>query len=255
MEHAPRLSIVDWDNRFSQQARWTEQIRRYVFQTLNLSTASKILEVGCGTGVITRSLQIHTSAHLFGLDIRLDFLLYAQQQDHKTCHIHGDAFSLPFLNAAFDVTLCHYFLLWLSRPDQALEEMKRVTRENGHVVIFAEPDYVGRIDYPEVLEALGQSQVNALKSQGADPAIGRRLGSLMQAAGLTDVTVGLLGGQWHAQQIGDAWQSEWQMLEADLEGDISLSQLEYLQQIDQKAWENGERILYVPTFYAWGKVK
>jgi ubiquinone/menaquinone biosynthesis C-methylase UbiE len=255
MEHAPQLSTENWHNRFSQQARWTEQVRRYVFQALDLYTARKILEVGCGTGVVTRSLQTYALAQLYGLDIRRDFLLYARQYDPKTRFTSGDAFSLPFPNAAFDVALCHYLLLWLEEPVKALLEMKRVTRANGNVVIFAEPDYGGRIDYPDVLESLGQRQANALKSQGADPNMGRKLGSLMHAAGLVEVTVGLLGGQWSAQGVSETWQSEWQMLEADLEHDTTPSQLEYLKQIDRKAWEDGNRILFVPTFYACGKAK
>lgn len=255
MEQAPHLSPEDWHNRFSQQARWTEQVRRYVFHVLDLSGAQKILEVGCGTGVVTLALQSHTNAQLFGLDIRREFLLYAMQKDPKTPFTNGNAFSLPFPDSAFDVVFCHYLLLWLSEPANALVEMKRVARADGYVVIFAEPDYGGRIDYPDVLEALGQNQANALRSQGADPNMGRKIGSLMHSADLREVTVGLLGGQWNAQEVGDAWQSEWQMLEADLKDDVSPSQIEYLKQIDQKAWENGDRILFVPTFYAWGKVQ
>ena len=37
----------------------------------------------------------------------------------------------PFTNASFDLTFCHYLLLWLKDPLSAIKEMKRVTRPGG----------------------------------------------------------------------------------------------------------------------------
>ena len=47
-------------------------------------------------------------------------------------------------------------------PLQALDEMKRVTRPGGHVLILAEPDYTHRIDFPDELEYLGKFRLNRL---------------------------------------------------------------------------------------------
>jgi hypothetical protein len=44
------------------------------------------------------------------------------------------------------------------------------------------------------------------------------------------------------------------MLAADLAGHLSLTDLQTLKQLDWQAWLHGERILFVPTFYACGCV-
>jgi hypothetical protein len=46
---------------------------------------------------------------------------------------------------------------------------------------------------------------------------------------------------------------EWQVLEADLEDTLAPARLADLRRIDAAAWEKGDRVLFVPTFYAWGR--
>jgi hypothetical protein len=118
---------------------------------------------------------------------------------------------------------------------------------------LGEPDYGGRIDYPEELAFVGQMQTNSLRRQGADPLIGRRLGAYFQQAGLANVIVGCLGGQW--QLSASAYdETEWNILRHDLAGQISEEELDRLAVLDRQAAQKGERILYVPTFYAMGYV-
>ncbi len=243
-----------WQARFLQQSRWTEEVRRYLYQQIGLERAVRILEVGCGPGVILADLEPSTRAAVHGLDIRLDFLRLGQSlvpDARLTC---GDGLALPYADGSFDITLCHFLLLWLDDPLRALAEMHRVTRENGYVVALAEPDYTARIDYPEELSELGKLQAAALASQGANPGLGRRLPALFQAAGLRRVRVGLLGGQWGQPLEPEFMQSEWTVIEHDLQARLPKEELARLRRIDEAAWKQGIRILFVPTFYAWGKV-
>jgi len=86
----------DWHRRFTLQARWTEQIRQYCVNQLNLEGCQRILEVGCGTGVISTSLQRASGVDVYGLDIRQDFLGFAKFINPAGTFIQGDAFLLPF---------------------------------------------------------------------------------------------------------------------------------------------------------------
>jgi SAM-dependent methyltransferase len=52
----------------------------------------------------------------------------------------GDAESLPFADAAFDVTRAERLLVYVPDPKRVLEEMRRVTRPGG-VVTAIEPDF------------------------------------------------------------------------------------------------------------------
>lgn len=248
------LTPALWHQRFHQQAAWTEPARRYLLSRVNIKPGARILEVGCGTGVIlSSSAQLSGYAQItpYGLDINPTFLSLAQQNqlDHLTC---GDALELPFSRAAFDVTTCHYFLLWITHPEAALAEMARVTRLGGAVIAFAEPDYGGRVDYPAALVELGQMQSAALHNQGADPEMGRKLSGLFHAAGLHHIETGVLAGQWQSPPSPEALDLEWQVLEADLHARFPAHPLGTLRNIDSAAWRSGERVLFVPTFYAIG---
>jgi SAM-dependent methyltransferase len=212
------------------------------------------LEVGCGTGAITADLAACSPAAIHGLDLGFPHLAFAAKLDVAASFACGDALALPYATGVFDLTCCHFLLLWVPQPAAALAEMRRVTRPGGAVLVLAEPDYGGRIDHPPELAPLGQWQREALKHQGADPEMGRQLGGLLTRAGLQSVEMGVLGGQWGAVASRESHTLEWAVLQADLH---QLADPEVLQQMeaqDRAAWQQGERVLFVPTFYAWGRV-
>ncbi len=249
------LTPQAWHKRFSQQARWTEEIRRYIVQQTHLTQAHRILESGCGTGAVLCAMQhLLPAARFYGIDLRLDYLQTAQECAPESYLAAADAAFLPAGNGFFDAVLCHYFLLWVKDPAGILAEMKRVTRPGGVVIALAEPDYGGRIDYPLPLAELGRLQGQSLQMQGADPYMGRKLNALFHQAGFTDAHTGLLGGQWNEAPAFQAWESEWAVLQTDLEHILPRERLEALRSLDAAAWQKGERILFVPTFYAWGRV-
>jgi SAM-dependent methyltransferase len=240
-----------WHAWFTQQAGWTQPTRRWLYREARLVQASNILEVGCGTGVITEELAQLGTTHVVGLDIDPAMLTFTTRQKSRVIYVQGDALTLPFADNSFDAVVCHYLLLWLADPVQGVREMARVVRPNGHVLACAEPDYGGRIDHPPELIALGQRQMEALRQQGADPEIGRRLGEIFTAAGL-QATVGTMAGQWIIPSTDDEFEAEWAMREHDLDDLIAPEELRRLRAIDRQALEQGRRTLFVPTFYALG---
>ncbi|HSV85297.1 MAG TPA: methyltransferase domain-containing protein [Levilinea sp.] len=248
-------STRDWHQRFLQQASWTRQSRRFVAASLHFDAADRILDVGCGSGVLFQELYEQSSARLHGLDIDKPSLHLAQALFKKSSLVCGDAFRLPYRAAVFDITLCHFLLLWLPDPAAGLAEMARVTRPGGYLCILAEPDYGARIDYPPQFERLGKLQAEVLREQGADPLIGRKLPALLTGAGLESIHVTLIGGHWSGPPHAIDWSSEWSVIATDLQDRLSAAELDALRQQDKLAWKSGERLLYVPTFYAWGRKK
>lgn len=249
------LSLQTWHERFQKQARWTQSLRNYLYSLVKIQSSRVVLEVGCGSGAILGELSQLTEAKIFGLDIDGNYLSLAMRNSPDTRLLQADAHALPLVTSSFDLSLCHFLLLWVSDPDQVVKEMARITRPGGYVCALAEPDYGGRIDFPDSLASLGRNQTRALRLQGANPEIGRHLRGLLTKAGLVEVVAGVLGGQWKLPVDTDEWESEWEVLEADLtEFPDVRATIEEQKAQDQFAWESGERILYVPTFYAWGKV-
>jgi ubiquinone/menaquinone biosynthesis C-methylase UbiE len=242
----------EWHAWFTQQANWTQQTRSWLYRQARLSRAKDVLEVGCGTGVIAEDLA-QLGPTTVGLDIDLAMLNFARQQEGRVVYIQGDAHALPFPDGAFDAVVCHYLLLWLAEPMEGVKEMARVTKPGGSVLACAEPDYGGRIDHPPELTDLGQRQTEALRRQGADPEIGRRLGEIFAAADLQTV-MGTMAGRWQVQSTSEIdFETEWRMREHDLAGVLTAEELRRLRAIDHRALEEGQRTLFVPTFYALGR--
>jgi len=253
------LTPADWHKRFSQQAQWTSNTRNYLFGLAGVFESNYVLDVGCGTGALTRQLSQSGVQHPVGIDINTQFLELATTQDQNGEFFIADAHSIPFNQNTFDCSFCHYVLMWVSDPFAMLKQMKRVTKPGAAVLALAEPDYGGRIDYPQQLELINQWQSEALLHQGADPYFGRKLKGLFHQAGLVEIQVGVIGAQWEAAPSRQELLSEWSIIQHDLstlnkeKSEISKIS-EAIKEIDLKAWDTGERILYVPTFYALGRV-
>jgi len=267
---------MDWHSRFLQQAAWTRDLRVYLFERAGLSLARRVLEVGCGTGAIISDLATPATVH--GLDLEPARLAEAHRHVPAAALVCGNALALPYPSGVFDIAFCHYLLLWVRDPLQALLEMKRVTRPGGAVLALAEPDYDSRVDKPDVLAPLGRWQAESLRRQGADPGLGSRLAILFRQAGIQPIETGTLrgspgsstssrisyiipnlvrdgtGGEEGERLPAPAERNlEWAVLEADLAGWVPAQEVRRMKILDEQAWERGERVLYVPTFFAWGK--
>lgn len=247
------VSARDWRQRFQQQAGWTRAMRHFLYRRFEVTAGKRVLEVGCGTGAITSDLASTFAATIVGLDHNLSFLSEARSLDATTQYLGGDAFFLPFASDTFDVVICHFLLLWVRDITAVLADMRRITKPGGVVMALAEPDYGGRIDFPDALSELGQWQAISLNSQGANPNTGRKLMAEFLNGGFRQVETGLMGGQWKSIFDPSAFELEWKMLEADLDGFVSPARLQALKRMDEVAHRKGERILFVPTFYATGK--
>lgn len=240
---------MNWHTRYAQQAKWTHNLRAYLFDKVKLNTARRILEVGCGTGAILSELPTNLTLH--GLDIDSDALAQCKTNVPSASLIRGNALRLPYPDNSFDVVYCHFLLLWVNDPIQALLEMKRVTRK--YVIAFAEPDYSNRVDKPDELIQLGKWQTDSLRRQGADPNFGARLAESFFQAGIKIIETGPI------QSVGneaspDEWEIEWAVIESDLAGSVPSVDIQRMKASDRQARAGGERILHVPTYFAWGQV-
>jgi SAM-dependent methyltransferase len=240
--------------RYSHQADWSRLNRERFYSTLAFKPDFRVLEVGSGSGVITKELTSLHPIQVYGLDIDPAITAFAASRDSSSRYIVGDGSQLPFPSASFNTVLCHFLLLWVHSPERILEEMARVTIPGGRIAALAEPDYDARIDYPETLELLGVLQSESLQRRGADSFMGRRLRALFSDTGLTEVISGVLGGEWSTTVKDEEVNSEWVTLHSDLEHTLSDAEIKKYRAMDQEAHQDGQRILFVPTFYAFGRV-
>ncbi|UWG47156.1 SAM-dependent methyltransferase [Halanaeroarchaeum sp. HSR-CO] len=101
---------------------------------LELSSHDRILDVGCGTGELSRVLQEESAATVVGIDADRALLEHAEGADEL---VQGDAVRLPFADDAFDLVVCQALLINLPDPLAAVREFARVS---GDLVAAIEPD-------------------------------------------------------------------------------------------------------------------
>jgi SAM-dependent methyltransferase len=245
------LTIEEWHAQFTRQARWTRAVRNQLYRRVNLLRAERVLDVGCGTGVITEEMAARCRGQVTGMDVDAAMIAFAQYKGGRAEYRVGDAHQLDFPDGHFDVVACHFLLMWVSDPALAVREMARVTRPGGAVLACAEPDYGGRIDYPEELP-LARWQAEALRREGADPFIGRKLRALFTQVGLS-TNVGVIPSLWDDEALRAEFEAEWALMERTLAGTVREDELQRYKQVDWQAIEDGQRLIFVPIFYAVGR--
>ena len=242
---ATEMTLEEWDEQFSRQAGWTRATRQHLYRRANLLRAKRVLDVGSGTGVVTEELAASTRGEVIGLEIDPAMVAFARKRSDRAEYRLGDAHDLPFPDGWFDVTACHFVLLWCRDSGRAAREMMRVTRPGGAILVCAEPDYGGRIDHPDL--AIGRWQAEALRSEGADPLLGRKLRALFRAG---HADVGVIPGLWDLATLRAELDSEWGLWERSLAGIVPPDELARLRAADRAAVDSGERLVFMPVFHA-----
>jgi ubiquinone/menaquinone biosynthesis C-methylase UbiE len=97
-----------------------------------------VLDLGCGPGISAQAFQATAPADVVvGLDLSQQMLRHATRADpeKKVGWLRGDALSLPIADASVDVVTGHSFLYLLPDRARALQEIARVLRPNGRLVL------------------------------------------------------------------------------------------------------------------------
>lgn len=204
------------------------------------------LDVGCGPGLVMELFS--PSLKVKGVDIDPEMVRLAKMRGMDT--VLGDAENLPFEDGSFDLVYCSFTMLWVNDPGKAMAEMVRVARR--YVVCLGEPDYGGRISHPEEIADLDQPLIGSLIAEGADPFIGRKLGRLMEAAGL-EVESGVHSGIWSPERMREEAESEWASLVQAVKGRTDEESIKKARSAWDRALTDGSLFLFNPVFYAVGK--
>lgn len=162
---------------------------------LAIDPDATVLDIGCGTGVVTRTIARRVGSHGSVIGIDLDGYLISEgrrkaadaRNDAPIAFLTGDVHDLPFRDGTFDVVAAHTAISHVDDPPRALGEAARVLRPGGSLVVFEADDESRVYDCPD--GALADQMRQAMQTH-ADPVLVRKLPRLLTEAGL-ELTEGL----------------------------------------------------------------
>ncbi len=180
--------------KLEQQTIETAEERHPIYIKVGIKDVRLILDVGCGSGAMTKDLAAHTNGIVIALDGSSDMVEVAQRMLQNSRNVYvcmGDAHHLPFEDNSFDISICNLVLMWAKDPQRVVNEMARVVKRGGKAVASLEPDFGGKIHWPENKKVDAVFAGKAIKKRGGDPHIGRKLRMLFVKAGLkTEIGIG-----------------------------------------------------------------
>lgn len=175
--------------------RWSRRVAREFLEWLTVPAGADWVDVGCGTGALTRAILDHASPRsVKGVDPSPGFIEYATARvglGRATFGV-GDAQALPIDAQSIDAAVSGLVLNFVPQPLRAVREMARITRRGGTVAAYV-------WDYAEKMELMRYfwNAAAALDPAATELDEGRRfplcqpkpLADLFGQAGLSEVEV------------------------------------------------------------------
>ncbi|MFA5162809.1 MAG: class I SAM-dependent methyltransferase [Elusimicrobiales bacterium] len=184
-------------NSKSEEARLSAQAKTLyggagIFNRL-LKNGYKILDVGCGTGVIAEHIASNLGdSQVFGIDIDDEKIKgNTLKYGHKNLKFDvGDCYKIPYPDNYFDAVYCRFLLMHLDEPQKAVKAMARVVKKGGivlaheglHDAIWISPP---RPRFTKFIKAW----MRKMAALGQDCSVGLRLNALFEKAGLDGINI------------------------------------------------------------------
>jgi ubiquinone/menaquinone biosynthesis C-methylase UbiE len=176
------------------RTRTQARLRRRFLRFVPVGPGDRVLEVGCGTGVVVRDLAglVGRRGEVVGIDPSRLLLARARRLCREAARRSRIALrlasgaDLPFAANRFDAALAITVILHVADPLTVVREMARVTRPGGRVGLQDQDFGVVALTHPD--RALTDRIMQGVAEHVyPEPHSGRRLPGLLRRAGLDGV--------------------------------------------------------------------
>ena len=190
--------------------RWGSEVASRFLAWLNPAPGQRWLDIGCGTGALTRAIVTRTQAQwIAGLDPSWDFVRYSYQKTPQAAFFVADGRGLALRDETFDAVVSGLALNFVPAPAQALADMYRVVKPGGVVAAYVW-DYAEKMEFLRYfwdaaveLDAAAASLHEGVRFPICQP---EPLRQLWQRAGLHAISVDALDIPTIFNSFEDYWQ-------------------------------------------------
>jgi ubiquinone/menaquinone biosynthesis C-methylase UbiE len=135
-----------------------EQQRKYRKALENVDAAGRaVLDVGCGSGLFFSQVAVQADM-VVGVDVSRKLLMKAKEHAGAFGNVHvllADADHLPFKDGFFGAVFAFTVLQNMPKPNETLNELKRVVEKGGRVVVTGLKKAFPLEKFMDVLEGSG----------------------------------------------------------------------------------------------------
>lgn len=118
------------------QKYWQQRRTGTLKNMLGAQDDEVILDIGCGSGVQLRALEVTHPRLLIGMDLNRSALLFAKKKSiQKSEFIIADAQYLPFRDRSVHKIICAEIIEHLHEPEKMIGESQRVLDNGGRIAI------------------------------------------------------------------------------------------------------------------------
>lgn len=232
-----------------EQSSWFGHLRTRYFRMASLHAASRVLDVGAGTCVLTDELVRHCGGLVVSTDVSRPALLGPRPSagGPAGAMMIADGLQLPLRDGGLDIVACQMVLMWVKDPAGLVREARRALRPGGWMIVVAEPDYGGALEHPASC-AVMKMVADRLAAEGADPMIGRKLPSFFADRGwdIEDFQVHPVGPEGYGH--GEAARRHAGRVRRMLDGKVDATLLDLAEAEIIRSSSSGGWFSFVPHF-------
>lgn len=115
--------------------KFTARYKREMLKRLTVKDGEKVLDVGCGNGVLINGIACKAKVRAHGVDISPGMIDECKKRAPHIDFRVSEAETLPFSDNEFDVVTMCCVLHHINEPEKFFSEVRRVLKPGGRLVI------------------------------------------------------------------------------------------------------------------------
>ncbi len=120
---------------YAKVLRPKDLVTKQYLEKCNIDSSTKILDVGCASGVLLQRIQVTFHGQGTGIDVSEVLIRKAQQENPENTYLLADATTLPFPDNSFDVVTSCDNLEHIQEYRQVIKEMVRILKPGGKLIL------------------------------------------------------------------------------------------------------------------------